>query len=108
MKKLFAILCATALLGTSALAGQWTNEQETTFSKMLYDAGKSDGNWDNHLNDYGLKLMTDCITGYYSERITFELALEYYDTMPPDVNEEFQFVLGQCHSFAKEQENNFT
>lgn len=108
MRKLFAILCATALLGTSAFAGQWTSEQQTTFANMLYDAGKSEGEWDAHLNDYGLKLMTDCIASYYSERITFELALEYYDTMPPDVQKEFQGVLTQCHIFAKEQENNFT
>ena len=108
MKKLFAVLCATALLGTSAFAGQWTTEQETTFSRMLYDAGKSDGNWDGHLNDYGLKLMTDCITGYYSERITYELALEYYDRMSPTVREEFNGVLTECRIFAKEQENNFT
>ena len=107
MKKLFAVLCATALLGTSALAQQWTQDQKNTFSSMLYDAGKSDGNWSGHLNDYGLKTMTNCIASYYAERITYDKALEYYDTMPPEVNQEFQFVLTQCFNVAKNQEQTF-
>ena len=107
MKKLFAIVCATALLGTSTLAGQWTQEQENTFSIMLYEAGKSDGNWEGHLDDFGLKSMTDCIAEFYSNTITYDLALEYYETMPPAVNEQFQIVLGICFQKAKEQESTF-
>ena len=107
MKKLFAALCATALLSTSAFAQQWSTDQINKFSTMLYDAGRADGNWEGHLTDAGLRTMTDCIASYYSESITFEVALEYYETMPPEIQREFNFVLTKCHLVAKDQENTF-
>lgn len=84
----------------------WVTEQKEIFSKMLYDAGVSEGNWDGHLSRVGLKMMTDCIAAYYSERISFALALEYYETMPEHIHTEFSQVLSQCYYFAKEEEAN--
>lgn len=108
MKYFITIITAALISANVAYAFEpWTQDNKVQFSNMLFEAGKSDGNWTGHLNDVGLRLMTDCITSYYAESISFEKALEYYDTMPQDVAREFNFVLGQCYNVAKNQENNF-
>lgn len=85
----------------------WTEENINTFSQMLYDAAKSDGNWDNNISDDGLHVLTNCITNYYSERISYRKALVYYDTMSPMARQEFDMVLQRCFQFALENENTF-
>ena len=110
MFKKFSLGCAAVLFAaTVAFASHpsWKSQEVEKFSNMLYEAALSDGNWDNHLEPPGIKMMTNCIAKYYSERISFQKALEYYDTMPPDVNQEFQIVLYQCFQFVKENENNY-
>ena len=85
----------------------WTDENINTFSNMLYDAAKSDGNWDDSISDDGLRVLTDCVTNYYSERISYHKALVYYNSMPEEVQQEFTIVLSRCYYFALENENNF-
>jgi len=85
----------------------WTEENINTFSQMLYDAAKSDGNWDDNISDDGLHVLTNCITNYYSERISYRKALVYYDTMSPMARQEFDMVLQRCFQFALENENTF-
>ena len=85
----------------------WTEENINTFSQMLYDAAKSDGNWDDNISDDGLHVLTNCITNYYSEKISYRKALIYYDTMSPMARQEFEIVLQRCLQFALENENTF-
>ena len=83
------------------LRAPWTQKEMTDFQMSLYRAAKSENNWDEHTTDPGLMLLTECITRYYAETISYPLAEVYLDSMPPERHREFNLVIGQCYEFVR-------
>ena len=83
------------------LRAPWTDSEMRSFQMSLYRAAKSENNWDEHTTDPGLMLLTECITRYYAETISYPLAQVYLDSMPPERHREFNRVIEQCYEFVR-------
>ena len=83
------------------LRAPWTDLEMRSFQMSLYRAAKSENNWDEHTTDPGLMLLTECITRYYAETISYPLAEVYLDSMPPERHVEFNRVIEQCYEFVR-------
>ena len=106
MKKFITAIAATLLVSTAIVQAQgWTETQRNTFSTELYDAAKSEGNWDDFVTNRELRILSDCITNYYSESLTYDTAYEYLTEMPPTASREFDTVVKRCYEFVLTNKN---
>ena len=83
------------------LRAPWTDDEMRNLQMELYRAAKSENNWDGHTTDPGLMLLTECITRYYAETISYPLAQVFLDSMPEERHREFNRVIEQCYEFVR-------